>query len=658
MGRVALVCAAAIALAACGSSRPPAKLSMPADFPADTLTVAPEATVSGHKDLVVRAQWHLLRAQEARLCSLFTTAQIELDEALHLLAAMDPDLGQDTLLQAMAHRVEDEYLRLLPQLERLSPDSPLTLLLQGLSEERVQDLSPDDSQMIRIHQAAQSCDMPIDVNARVAASVHFFQTRGRATMEAWMQRAGLYRDMIVAILGEAGLPEDLLYLAMIESGFNPHAFSRARAVGIWQFMVHTGRLEGLQQTHWIDERRDPVKSTRAAANHLRYLYAQLDDWRLALAAYNAGLGRVRRAIDRDGTRNYWELGLPRETRNYVPLFMAATVINRNPELFGFAPPEPETPVAYDEVVIPRDVPYIDLRVAADIMGQSYATLRQLNPELRQRITPPGEAGRGYRLRVPAGHGTTFLERYAALPPSARPELYEYVVQTRDNLSSIARAFGVSSRLIAEANSITNPNRIYPGQRLYVPGAAGVRGTAAGNRTEHTVRAGESLSRIAQRYGVRVSDLRTWNGLGSTVIHPGDKLVVVEQRATVETRARPSTAPQVTGDQRYQGDGQYHIVAPGETLWELSRHYGISVTELQRWNQITDTLIRPGQRLLIARGTGGQEETYTVVRGDTLYSVARRFGVRARDLARHNNMSTSSTLLAGTRLRIMPAADTE
>ena len=351
----------------------------------------------GSEGLLLRqVRWHLLRASESRLCDKPALAQNELDQSLHLLSELESDGGLDSAATLLGTQVEDEYLRLLPHLQRFSPDSPLMVLLEGLSEEKIENLPADATQLVRIHQVSQQCDMPVDANAKVAASIRFFQTRGRATLNTWMRRSGRFRTMILQILRQEKVPEDLFYVAMIESGFNPNAYSRARAVGLWQFMDHTGRLQGLHHTHWVDERRDPVKSTHAAARHLRDLHNQLHDWRLAIAAYNSGRGRVERAIRRAGTRDFWKLVLPPETQSYVPLFMAATAIGHNPKLFGFDPPPRDPPLAYEEVQLPREVPYVDLRVAARLLKVSYSRLRRLNPELRQRITPPG-AGRSRYL---------------------------------------------------------------------------------------------------------------------------------------------------------------------------------------------------------------------------------------------------------------------
>lgn len=594
------------------------------------------------------ARWHLLRAQEARAQGQVDAAQGDLDLAYRSLAELEAsDSIDDTTRSAqLAADIEQAYLDLLPDLERFSPDSPLVLLLEGLSKERIEDLSDDASQLVRIHQLSRRCDMPIDANARVAASIHFFQTRGRQTYATWAQRSGRYRDMIGRVLQEADLPQDLLFIAMIESGFNPNAYSRARAVGLWQFVASTGQLEGLQQTHWIDERRDPVKSTYAAARHLQSLYGEFGDWRLALAAYNSGRGRVRRAIDKAGTRDFWQLELPTETRNYVPLFMAAAIISKDPKQFGFEDIAFEPPLAYDQVTLPATWPYVDLRAAAHAIGVDESALRALNPELRQSITPPGTK-KPYVLRLPKGTESAFLDRYARLPAAQKATVYHYEVQQRDNLSSIAQTFGVSTRTIIAANSLQNPNRIYPGQRLYIPaGANAAVGAAEGTQITYTVRRGDALGRIANRHGVSLRDLMDWNDLKSGLIRPGQKLTIWTQRIP---RVQPAPIALDASGRKT------HTVLQGETLWGISRRFDISIESLQAWNGLSNALIKPGQ-VLVVGGESKSDSQYTVVQGDTLYSIARKFGLQPEDLARQNNISLTTTLLTGTTLNIPTAID--
>ena len=576
-------------------------------------------------------RWHLLLAIESHALGQTQRAQEALDAAFGILADLDEhDALVDTAQAAtLGLAIERAYLDLLPHLERFPADSHLNLLLEGLFEGKIEHLPADAEPLVRIHQLGRRCDMPIDANDRVVASLHFFQTRGRKTFATWLQRAGRYRMLIVDILRREGMPSDLFYLAVIESGLNPRAYSRSRAVGLWQFMAHTGRMMGLKRTHWIDERRDPIKATKAAARYLKDLFAEFGDWRLALAAYNAGPGRVRRAIARADTDDYWQLDLPRETKNYVPLFMAATVIAKDPQLFGFEPQAEESVFAYEGVVLPEDWPYVDLKAAAQLLGIERQVLHDLNPELRQDITPPGFRP-PYVLRVPRGKGQTLLDQYASLPTPQKAAVHRYQVQRGDTISGIAQAFGVSTRVIAAANSLRNPNLIRPRQLLYIPVASRAKPTS-GRRGTYTVQPNDSLSRIASQHGVSLRDLMKWNGLKTTLIKPGQELVVRQQPI-------PQGVP----------SGETYTVQLGDTLWELARQFAVSVADLQAWNGLEKALIKPGQQLTVANV---QAQVYTVVTGDTLHSIARKFGLAPSDIARQNNIGLSETLLAGTILQI-------
>jgi membrane-bound lytic murein transglycosylase D len=599
------------------------------------------------------ARWHLLRAIEAQSCSLFTQSQQDLDQAFQLLAELESEGASGKEVQELGAAVERAYLALLPHLEHFSPDSPLVILLEGLSEEKIENLPADATLMLRIHQLSKRCDVPIDANAKVAASIHFFQTRGKTTYETWMKRAGRFRDLILDILGQESMPEDLLYVSMIESGFNPYAYSRAQAVGLWQFIESTGRLQGLNRDSWVDERRDPVKATRAAAQHLADLYGEFQDWRLALAAYNAGRGRVSRAIEQAGTRDFWQLDLPRETANYVPLFMAAAVISKDLDFFGFEPVKPDPPFSFDEVVLPPEMPHVDLRTAAKSLGITADILRDLNPELRQHITPPHSNKSPYRLRVPKGRAQAFFEHYTSQPPVKQIAVRQYRVKARDSLSAIARKFGVTSQQIARASNLKNPNRLHPGQILYIPGKGeeeevAAAPVAASQQKVYTVHPGDTLDRIAVRHQVAVRDLMRWNRLRSTRIHIGDRLVVHVPRSSQRSKTADASKSGPAAD-----GPKYHKVRPGESLLKVARMYGVSTAELQRWNALPKPIAHAGQRLLVVPPIPDQADTqfYTVVKGDTLASIARKFGLQARELARQNNISLSTTLMTGMTLRI-------
>ena len=628
------------------------------------------------------ARWHLHRAQEAQLSQSFDQAQQDLDLVFQLLAALEEEDSDDPWAQAelesLSAAAEHAYMELLPHLERLSADSPLTLLLRGLPKGKLE--GEDGSQRALINKLLHACDVPIDLNDRVIASIRFFQTRGKTTYTTWLRRAGRYDDLIRQTFRDEGLPEDLLFVSMIESGFNPRARSKAHAVGLWQFIESTGQMEGLNSTRWVDERRDPVKSTRAAAHHLKRLYQDLGDWRLALAAYNAGPRRVTRAIEQAGTRDFWKLDLPEETRNYVPLFMAAALLAKDPVLFGFDLPSPEPNLVFSEVELPHPV---FLEEAARCMRISDDALQDLNPELRHNVTPP-QTALSYHLRVPPGADQDLRACFAQLPEAW--QLYE--VKRRDTISTIARAFGISAQVIAQVNHLKNPNRIAPGQKITIPvGAAGslksslrvariadigpevdddAKPTARAAKKVYKVRRGDSLSRIAQLHGVEIDDLKRWNRLRGTQLQPGDRLTIWPSGSAPAARPAAEGTPVVAKSRNY-------TVRRGESLWDISRKFKVPVAELKRWNKLGNTSIHPGQHLVVAPGTaaktaaaqgkqtsppakakkGGSVQLYTVARGDTLFSIARKFGLEARDLAHQNNLNPSAKLATGMTLKVKP-----
>ena len=385
-----------------------------------------------------------------------------------------------------------------------------------------------------------SWDIPITINDAVERWLEFFQTDGRENFQIYLNRAGRYEPMMRAIFRDAGLPEDLVYVSLIESGFSPRAYSRARAVGLWQFISSTGRMYGLQNSYWVDERRDPVLSTKAAASHLKDLYGEFGSWYLAAAAYNGGANRVRRSIRRSGSDDFWTLSrrryFRRETRNYVPKLIAAALIAKQPAHYGFFEIEQSAPMAYEVVQVP-DATSLD--VIAGAAGASVQEIMDLNPQILRGVTPPGQR---YSLRVPAGTNHRFALAYASVPPSERVTWVQHVVRRGDTLGKLARDYGVSVSAIRAANSSVNPRRLRVGQRLIIPRAgklprfASMPATARrskptrvqpqppdGPYITYTVQGGDSLWAIARRYDVTARDLMRWNGLSTSRIYPGDRV---------------------------------------------------------------------------------------------------------------------------------------
>ncbi len=392
---------------------------------------------------------------------------------------------------------------------------------------------------------APSFDIPVTRNAKVEQWLAYFQGKGRKWFRVWLERSGRYIPPMRKILRDHDLPEDLVYLAMIESGFSPKAYSRARAVGPWQFIKSTGRLYGLKSNFWLDERRDPEKSTIAAARHLKDLYDQFQSWKLAAAAYNAGARKVSNAIRRYKTEDFWELTKGRylraETKHYVPKIIAAALIAKEPEKYGFADIQYQDPLEYDKIIVPEPVNLVFLAKKA---GIEIAELMAINPELNHTVTPPDV--KNYELRIPARTSQQFLVALNSLEESEKFQYASHTVKRGDTLYGISRGFGVPVSEIMELNKLRSSKYLKVGQTLLIPIPAGVKW--AGKRSTqtasvsprktskpqiskkldskvHVVRRGESLWSIAQRYGVTITDIKQENGIHKNFIYPGKRLYI-------------------------------------------------------------------------------------------------------------------------------------
>ena len=372
------------------------------------------------------------------------------------------------------------------------------------------------------------CGAPVVTvtNGRVEKWLDYFQGRGRKDMERWFSRAPRYRPMIERILEEEGLPLELFYLAVIESGLNPNAYSRAHAAGMWQFISSRARMYELRVDWWIDERRDPEKATRAACTYLKELHERFGSWELALAGYNSGEGRVERARRKNPScPDYWCLDLPRETENFVPKFMAAVLIGTNPSEYGFEISSDCAPLSYDTIEI-RDA--VDLQVIADATGTGYDDIKKLNPALRRWCTPPSSSPT--TVRVPTGSGQQCLAAIDSIPPEDRVTWRRHRVSTGETLSGIAKAFGTSISAITSVNDIRNPHRIRSGSYIVIPVGPGADGMSAhadlSPTVDYRVRRGDTVSSIARKHGKNTRDVLRWNGLAwNSRIYPGDVITI-------------------------------------------------------------------------------------------------------------------------------------
>jgi membrane-bound lytic murein transglycosylase D len=439
---------------------------------------------------------------------------------------------------------------------------------------------------------------------RVRYYLNFFTGPGRERMRIWLERLPRYEGMIRDRMAERGLPGDLVYLALIESGFSNRAVSRASAVGMWQFMSGTGKAYGLRIDAWLDERRDPVKATAAAARHLSDLQERFGSLYLAAAAYNGGAGRVGRGVrslgsdaEENGDETFFRLYntryIFRETKDYVPKLIAAALIGRNPAEYGFTDIVREPPFEADSLVV-RGMTGLD--VIAELSDTSMAAISELNPQVLRLVTPPRTA---FTVLVPEGTGAIAQERLDSLPEEAWVSFREHKVKAGETPAGIAEEYGTTAAAIREANPNIGNRALRSGQRLVIPSGTPMSVVVARTFAEpaepefrvHRVRSGETLSHLAVRYNVSVAAIQRWNGLKNSRIRIGQRLRI---GATGAERARAATAS--TGSTATR-----HVVRSGETLTGVARRYGVSLSALARANDLTTrSKLRIGQRLRIPR----------------------------------------------------------
>lgn len=483
-------------------------------------------------------------------------------------------------------------------------------------------------------------DVPLIINQQVQNQIAYLAYRRPEIMSRWLERSAVYFPMMREIFREEGVPEELIHLSMVESGLVPIARSHARAVGLWQFIQATGASYGLEVNWWIDERRDPEKSTRAAARHLKDLYAYWNDWHLALANYNVSPRRMRSSIQlAGGVRDYWAIFpyLPRETRGYVPIYIAATLIALNPEDFGFEPKFDAEPYRYEVVPVQGSV---DLNVLAQAAGITTAELKNLNPELLRWATPPGVSA--YPLKIPVGSKGKFEEAYKQIPESARRELLVHTVSRGQSLGVIANRYSVTVRDIFAANERLTTT-IHPGQEIVIPvpqgsnvaisanspsrartaatGSSGSSATAASSsatpsnsaRIVYTVKTGDTMGHIAEWFATPASNIRSWNNTTNN-IRVGQRLVVFvpssRQAEFERINSMNFNQKQAMLRERRSGGGttasnvatastpQTYTVRPNDNLWEIARRHNTTVNNLKQINNLRSDRLNVGQVLRI------------------------------------------------------------
>jgi membrane-bound lytic murein transglycosylase D len=580
-------------------------------------------------------------------------AKQDFDSAFNRLLGSGIDLHSDDRLQHELDRV----------LEGIS-GLEIAALQQGdgFSEQKSEpapideanELNPPVDQNVKAKAEAEikntRSDLPLVMTDQVAGFINYFSGRGRGTLEHGLARSGRYEDMIRRVLRQEGVPQELIYLAQAESGFHALAVSRAGARGMWQFMGSRAKGYGLERNWWVDDRQDPEKATHAAAHHLHDLYNEFGDWYLAMAAYNSGPGTVQSAVKRTGYADFWQLYnrnvLPKETRNYVPIIVAVTIMAKNPAQYGLDSVVKDKAVPYDTVKI--NYP-IDLRLAAECVDASASDLLDLNPSLLRLTTPKNHS---FDLHLPAGTKDKFQSSVASIPADKRVWWRYHRVQGTETLASVARTYHTTARAIAEVNDLTDRpanGMLSPDTRLIIPVAASKQSdtsTYAHATTRYKVRRGDTVESVAENFGVSVKMLRVWNRLKGDSL-AGRKVLYLHLPVTatrVETQvasARPvrtnhapsapaaadhsaaihaasthtasthvasthaASVQSASSESSHRAETQptttnavlHHKVKAGETLFSIASSYNTSVTALKRDNRDV-AILRPGMILVV------------------------------------------------------------
>jgi len=610
------------------AAKVPAQATAPTLKPADPVAATPQPAAPTATDssdpvnaLIARADKLYQAGQTEYQNGHLDAARQNFDQAFNVMLSSNLDLRDNPLLEKEFDKIVDG-VRELEQVALREGD--------GFTEQRSEPAPIDEANditfpldpAIRAKAEAEikttKSDLPLMLNDQVAMFINYFSsTKGRHTLEHGLTRAGRYRELISQTFRQEGVPQDLIYLAMAESGFQPLAVSRAGARGMWQFMAGRGSMYGLERNWWVDDRQDPVKSTQAAARHLKDLYREFGDWYLAMAAYNTGPGNIQRAVERTGYADFWELYkrgvLPQETRNYVPIIVAVTIMAKNPGQYGLENVIPEKPVSTDQVSINYPV---DLRLVAECLDTSAETLQQLNPSLLRMTTPKDQT---FTLNLPTGSKDKYETAIALIPPDMRTFWRYHRVEYGESMGSIARKYHTTTSVIEEANNLETDD-VTVGSKLIIPIAPGKSGdTVAYSKkaTRYKVRKGDTVGSIADDFQVPVDKVRKWNHLKGNTVASGRTLLIYKpllESARSETAAGgddpapsksskkgKSTKAAKTGATSTQNtQATYHKVKKGETLSSIAHSYNTTVANLKKNNASAAANLRPGEMLVISK----------------------------------------------------------
>jgi membrane-bound lytic murein transglycosylase D len=580
-------------------------------------------------DLIARAEKEYQLGLANHKAGRMDEARQNFDNALDALLSSHLDIRSDERLQEEFDRIVQGVNELYPVATGTGTGTETDAQQQQQKSEpapidETNGLTPAPDAGVKAKAQAEiknmHSDLPLMMTDQVAGYITYFSTRGRDTFERAFSRSGRYHDMIISTLKQEGVPQDLIYLAQAESGFHPLAVSRVGARGIWQFMGSRARGYGLSHSMWVDDRQDPEKSTRAAARHLKDLYNQFGDWYLAMAAYNSGPGTVQAAVKRTGYADFWELYrrnvLPKETRNYVPIILAVTIMTKNPSQYGLDAVVMEKPADYDTVTINYPV---DLRLVAECVNSGTSELQDLNPSLLRLTTP--RVGK-FELHLPAGTKDEYETAIASIPTDMRLWWRYHTVHPGDTLASLARNYHTTAKSIVSANHLEGTD-LDADAKLVIPVAPGkhpVSDTATYARriTRYHVHAGDTVESVADNFGISPQMLRRWNGIhgdslrGRRVLalhlpispgaHDAEVASHTKSRRSKTTETATSKSPatksaKIDREPTVQAAVVHHKVKSGETLYSIANAYRTTVAALKRDNRNV-AVIRPGMILIV------------------------------------------------------------
>ncbi|MGE5410717.1 MAG: LysM peptidoglycan-binding domain-containing protein, partial [Clostridiales bacterium] len=533
-----------------------------------------------------------------------------------------PEIDENEAYTQLEKSITEDYQKFVDGLTEV-PEGVSFAALQEWMGKSLPELKIKNEVKESKSQVVIVSDFPLEINSYVEQWIDIYSKgKFRYLTERWLPRTGKYFPMMAKIFQEEKVPTQIVFLSMVESGVNPTARSVARAVGMWQFMPGTGPLYGLNIDFYYDERRDPEKATHAAAKYLKSLYGMFGDWYLAMAAYNWGPGKMQRLVERTGKRSFWEIRdyMPRETREYVPQFIALSIIAANPQKYGFENVMYQKPLEYDVFSV-KDC--IDLKVLASCAGTTYDAILELNPELTQMCTPQNYSG-GYQLKIPKGSAALFASNLQKVPDEAKVQFSMHYVKKKETVTSIAHKYGISPRDLAKVNGISTNTKLYKGVALKIP-VSGFNASDIAFNTDTT----PAVDKTADTRSAQAPYTVQSTTINSTVAAANNSAPAANASAPAATEQQPSSTTTVAANDNNSSDDNANDNESGDSNSSDSE-------------EKSDVVIKPEGKALVQ---------YTVKKNDNINGIADLFDIRTSDLRNWNNIAYTDRIKVGQALNI-------